>query len=258
MIPDKQIITEYRNRIGAGLVQGEAGLPLLQRLHERHLLSIPFENLDIHWRVPIRLELPQILDKLIRRRRGGFCYELNGAFHFLLNGLGFSASMHSAQVYENGAFGPPRDHMALLVKLGGGRRWLCDVGFGEFSRFGLEFLPGLMQNPDGGPAYRIDIQEEGHYLLQKQQEGGAFQPVYLFSTEEQELQQFEEMCHYHQTSPQSHFTQGKICTIATPEGRKTLAGGKFVVASREGRASETFSDEARFLDLLEKEFGIRR
>lgn len=251
------IMPEYLSRIGAGQARGAAGLPLLQHLHERHLLSIPFENLDIHWGRPISLDLELILDKLIRRRRGGFCYELNGAFHFLLCSLGFSASMHSAQVYENGAWGPPYDHMALLVKLEG-RQWLCDVGFGDFSRVGLEFRPGLAQNPDGGPAYRIDVGPTGHYLLQKQQQGGSFQPVYLFSTEERELQQFEEMCLYHQTSPRSHFTRGKICTIATAEGRKTLSGGKFVQSSREGRVSETFIDEDRFPDLLEEEFGISR
>ncbi len=155
MLPDKQIIPEYLGRIGAGRVQGKAGLPLLQHLHERQLLSIPFENLDIHWGVPIRLELPHILDKLIRRRRGGFCYEFNGAFHFL-------------------------------------------------------------------------------------------------------LQHFEGMCHYHQTSPHSHFTQGKNCTIATPEGRKTLSDGKFVATNKDGRASVAFSEEAMFLALLEEEFGIVR
>jgi N-hydroxyarylamine O-acetyltransferase len=73
----------------------------------------------------------------------------------------------------------------------------------------------------------------------------------------QELQQFEEMCPYHQTSPLSHFTQGKICTIATAEGRKRLTWGKFMQSSRDGRERETVIDEARFLDLLEKEFGIR-
>src|SRR5207249_10201564 len=102
----------------------------LRSLHRKHLLSVPFENLDIHLGRPITLSDDAFCDKIIKRGRGGFCYELNGSFAILLKSLGFKVSMLSARVArKDGGFTPEFDHMTLLVALKG--RWLADVGFGE-------------------------------------------------------------------------------------------------------------------------------
>src|SRR5918911_3762110 len=125
----------------------------LRRLHVAHLLAVPFENLSIHAGEPIVLEDGALFDKVVARRRGGFCYELNGLFAALLRELGFNVGMLSAAVARReGGFGPEFDHMALLVTLE--ERWLADVGFGD------SFVEPLLldergEQRQGPPAYRI-------------------------------------------------------------------------------------------------------
>ena len=116
----------------------------LTRLHRAHMRTVPFENLDICFGVPIRLELPALYDKIVARRRGGFCYELNALFGWLLGTLGFRLELLSARVYDGGRPGREFDHLLLLVDLGD--RWIADVGFGDSF---VEPLP-----LDGGPVHQ--------------------------------------------------------------------------------------------------------
>src|SRR5690348_5106627 len=113
----------YLERIGyRGSTRPSANL--LRKLHRRHLLSIPFENLDIHIQRPIILSEAAFYNKIIKHRRGGFCYELNGSFAALLTKLGFNVSMLSSRVErKGGSFGPDFDHMTLLVQLE--HQWLA-------------------------------------------------------------------------------------------------------------------------------------
>src|SRR5260370_5575639 len=103
-------------------------LNVLRKLHRRHLLSIPFENLDISLHRPIVLSEAAFYDKIIKSHRGGFCYELNGSFALLLKRLGFNVSMLSSRVERKGGrFGPDFAHMTLLVQLKDPS--LADAGF---------------------------------------------------------------------------------------------------------------------------------
>ncbi|TDI15991.1 MAG: arylamine N-acetyltransferase, partial [Acidobacteria bacterium] len=98
-------INAYLKRIGyRGSRQPTA--ETLRQLHRAHLLAVPFENLDIPLGHPIVLSLPSFYDKIVRRRRGGFCYELNGLFGWLLEQLGFTVVMLSARVFEGAQPGP--------------------------------------------------------------------------------------------------------------------------------------------------------
>ncbi len=100
---------------------------VLRQLHRAHMLAVPFENLDIPLGRPIVLSLPLLFEKIVQRRRGGFCYELNGLFAWLLQEIGFSLTMHSARVFSEGRPGPDFDHMLLLV--GTDEKLGADVGF---------------------------------------------------------------------------------------------------------------------------------
>ena len=113
----------------------------LRALHVSHMRTVPFENLDIWLGRPIVCDQERFLHKIINLRRGGFCYELNGAFAALLRALGFSVTLLSGRVArEDGTASPEFDHLALRVDLE--EPWLADVGFGD------SFLEPLRLKPD--------------------------------------------------------------------------------------------------------------
>ena len=120
----------YLDRIGYTGTP-DATIETLRALHVAHLLSVPFENLDIHLGRTIVLDESHLFEKIVRQRRGGFCYELNGLFAGMLRALGFRVTMLSAGVArKSGGFGPEFDHMTLTVDVGE-EQWLADVGFGD-------------------------------------------------------------------------------------------------------------------------------
>src|SRR5215468_1867636 len=119
----------YLTRIGVPQ-PAAADAAALRWLHRAHLLAVPFENLSIHLGEPISLDPGDLLAKVVGRRRGGFCYELNGAFALLLEALGFGVRRVAARVYGGGKLGPPFDHLCLAVRpADDGAPWLADVGF---------------------------------------------------------------------------------------------------------------------------------
>ncbi len=130
------MLAGYLARIG---VPGPLALDAaaLRDLHWAHLVAVPFENLSIHLGESISLDEADLIDKIVGRRRGGFCYELNGAFACLLECLGARVRRVSARVYgDDGGLGPPFDHLALVVRLPDGTGpWLADVGFGSHSTY---------------------------------------------------------------------------------------------------------------------------
>jgi N-hydroxyarylamine O-acetyltransferase len=244
----------YLRRIGVtGALRADART--LKRLHRQHLFTVPFENLSIHMGVPVSLDLAALYDKIVRRRRGGFCYELNGLFAELLRRLGYRVTLLSAGVAKDtGGFGPEYDHLLLLVELD--RRWLVDVGFGENFKSPLE-LDVAGAQVQGSKAYRI-LRRDGFHLLQERSGAGRWRDSYRFTLAPRELAEFEAMCRYHQTSPDSHFTRNRVCSLATPLGRKTLSGMKLIETSRNGaRRERAVADDAEYRQFLREQFGVR-
>jgi N-hydroxyarylamine O-acetyltransferase len=225
----------------------------LRQLHLAHLLSVPFENLSIHRREPIVLDDAALFEKIVRRQRGGFCYELNGVFAALLRSLGFKVTMLSAEVANGqGEFGPPFDHMTLMVTLED--RWLADVGFGDSFREPL-LLDERGPQIQGDEAFRIE--ETGSQLvMSRRAENDVWQPQYRFSLEPHEYADYAEMCRYHQTSPQSHFTQKRICSRATLDGRVSLSEMRLITTSGRQRKEVELSTEAEYQHVLLQMFGI--
>jgi N-hydroxyarylamine O-acetyltransferase len=219
-----------------------------------HLLAVPFENLSIHSGEPIVLEDGALFDKVVRRRRGGFCYELNGLFACLLRALGFDVTMLSAGVANReGKFGPDFDHMALLVRLS--ERWLADVGFGDSFREPL-LLDERAEQIEGQRAYRIDDAGSDGLTLQQRGEGGAWEAQYRFRLEPHVYADYAGMCHHHQTSPESHFTQRRLCSLATPDGRLTLSNMRLITTRGGERQERELADEREHAEALHRHFGI--
>ena len=226
----------------------------LRRLQVAHLMAVPFENLSIHANEPVVLDDESLFTKIVTRRRGGFCYEANGLFAALLRALGFQVQMLSAEVANaEGGFGPPFDHMALLVTLE--QRWLADVGFGDSFREPL-LLDERGEQPQGRRSYRILA--DGDYLIMMQrEEGGEWKPQYRFTLRPHSYADYAEMCLYHQTSPQSHFTRSRVCSLATPDGRVTLSGMRLITTSdEEGRRELTLASQEEYDSKLRELFDI--
>src|SRR5262245_43873383 len=213
----------------------------LGALHRAHIATVPFENLDIHLGVPIVLSLPAFYDKIVTRRRGGFCYELNGLFGWLLEELGFEVVLHSARVASPGRLSPEFDHLVLSVVLED--RWVADVGFGVSS------LDPLRLGGDTGE-YSV-VEQDSAWVVKRGDD-----PAYLFSLAAHRLEEFEGRSVFHQTSPESHFTRNPVCTLATPSGRVTIAGRRLIVTSGERVEEHEIHDRDIYRDLLRERFRI--
>ena len=217
------------------------------------MLAVPFENLDIHLDRPIRLDDGSLFSKIVERRRGGFCYEMNGLFAALLGALGFRVEKLSAGVTrEDGSFGPPFDHMALLVHLD--RRWLADVGFGDSFREPL-LLDDRADQMRDGIAYRIE--ENGESLtLRRRGDDEEWKDQYTFTLRPYEYADYEEMCRYHQTSAESPFTRRRVCTRATDDGRITLSDKRLIVTRGSRQEERLLESEDEYAAALRDLFGI--
>lgn len=248
-------VDAYLRRIGVG-ERRRPDLAWLGELQERHLLSVPFENLSVRGGEAIVLDEQRLFDKIVAGRRGGFCYELNGLFGWLLVQLNYVVGRVSAGVYnaERGEYGPPFDHMALIVHLD--RPYLVDVGFGDSARGPIALPHGRTADVSG--SYRLAGQEEpDQYVLERDAEGG-WRPLYRFDGAPRALVEYAEMCRYHQTSPASSFTQRTVCTLATTDGRVTLSQEGLTV-TQDGQKSRTPVDTADERQrLLVELFGMAR
>ncbi|HTK10173.1 MAG TPA: arylamine N-acetyltransferase [Ktedonobacteraceae bacterium] len=230
----------------------EPTLQTLQALHEAHLLSIPFENLNIHLGRRLLLDEDALWTKIIEQRRGGFCYELNGLFAWLLRTLGFQVSLLAADVARPaGGFGPEFDHLALLVHLEDD--WLADVGFGESFRQPLQMQASLVQVQEWGK-YRLE--REGTYWLLQSWDDEEWKPSYRFTLHPHVLSEFNEMCQYHQTDSLSHFTQRRICTIATRIGRTTLSDKRLIMTVQKEKKTQQLTSQEEYTAALAEHFGI--
>lgn len=224
---------------------------LLTSLHRAHMLSVPFENLDIPLGREITLSRASFYDKIVRRRRGGFCYELNGLFGWLLGQLGFRVALLSGRVYDGDRPGPEFDHVVLLIEMED--RMIADVGFGDSF---IEPIPlDTTEQSQRGVSYRL-TGPDAEQVLEQRQPGGEWEPRYTFSLTPRRLEEFAAMCHHQQTSPDSVFTRKSVCSLATPEGRITLSNGRLIVTAGGRRDEREVTNEKEYRALLKTRFGI--
>lgn len=221
-------------------------LPTLRSLHRAHVRAVPFENLDIHLGVPVELDLDRILGKVVDRRRGGFCFELNAAFASLLTSIGFTVELLEGQVYGDAEL-VPFGHLCLRVTLD--VPYLADVGFGRAFDEPLRFEPDVDQQ-DAVGTFRIEATGGDWFDLRT---NGA--PTYRFSSRARALRDFQPGCTYHQTSPASPFTQGTVCSLRTDDGRVTFAGAE-LIETVAGTRSQRAVGATELGPLLEQRFGV--
>ncbi len=242
-------VDAYLERIGYSGSR-EPTVETLKNLHRSHLLAVPFENLDIALGRRIVPSAESFFDKIVRQRRGGFCYELNGLFGWLLKELRFPVTVLSARVCEGEEPGPEFDHLILLVKFE--KELVADVGFGDSF---LEPLPMKDIAVHQASEYRV-TGSNPDLVLERRRENAGWQREYMFSLTPRRLVDFSGMCDYHQTSPASNFTRRTICSLATPTGRVTLSGRRAIVTTAAGREERDVADAEEYRGLLRTWFGI--
>lgn len=236
-------VAAYLARIGVDAAgHDEASL---RRLHEAHLRTVPFENLSIHLREPIVLDAEVLVEKIVDRHRGGYCYELNGAFGWLLERLGFAVERVSARVWAGPELTPPFEHMALVVD----ETWLADVGFGAHSLHPLRIADRADQVDPAGVFRLVDVDDGDVDVL----DNGM--PVYRVERRSRRLSDFAMANWYQQTSPDAHFTQSLTCSRVHEDGRITISGHKLIERGPHGR-TETELDDRGVLEAYDRYFGM--
>ncbi|GGX55138.1 arylamine N-acetyltransferase family protein [Streptomyces fructofermentans] len=254
----------YLRRIGAAHPAWPT-VDVLRELQLRHLLTVPFENLSIHLGEEIVLQEKRLVEKVVGARRGGFCYELNGAFGALLSALGFGVTLLAGRVYgEKNRLGIPYDHLALRVRTVDGGDLLADVGFGAHSHYPLA-LEERGEQADPGGTFRVIV--AGADPAGVQGSAGQFGDLevvkdgksqYRLETRPRVLGDFTAGAWWHSTSPASHFTRSLVCSRVTEDGgRVTLSGRTLTVTGPDGRkeTSELVADED-VLTAYKERFGI--
>jgi N-hydroxyarylamine O-acetyltransferase len=242
----------YLARIG---YKGEVSptIETLRELHRAHLFSVPFENLDISVGRQILCNEDAFVTKIVERHRGGFCYEMNGAFAALLRSIGFKVTLLSARVSKkNGSDGPEFDHLTLRVDLG--EPWLADVGFGDSFLEPLRLEVGVKQE-QFGRSFRV-LDYDGSLHVERADAARSWERQYSFTLQPRALKDFEGMCHYHQTSADSHFTRKRLCTMATPEGRITLSEMKLILTRHGTKEERELGSEKERQTVLRQTFGV--
>jgi arylamine N-acetyltransferase len=237
----------------------DPNLDVLQGLVTAHTSTIPFENLDPLLGRPVDDLSPEALaDKLVDRHRGGYCYEHNGLFGYVLEELGFGVRRMGARVVwmlAPDAAVPPQMHTLLTVTLPGDQQpYLVDVGFGGQTPTSPILLEtGLVQQTTHEP-YRIE--KRGDTLVLQAEIRGDWQSLYQFATRTAPPIDLKVGSWYASTHPSSHFVTGLVASLVTADGRCNLAGRNLAV-HRDGVTERSqLGDASAVVDTLIDRFGI--
>jgi N-hydroxyarylamine O-acetyltransferase len=252
MKADNFLLEEYFDRIG---FKGEArpDMDTVTELMRCQLFSVPFENLDVQAGKIISLVPEEIVDKIINRRRGGYCFEVNGLFAMALEALDIPYQFVAARpmLYP---VRKPRTHMAIVVKADN-REWLCDLGFGSYgirAPMRLDLLDvEIRQDFD---TYMLGKTNEREYLLQALVEG-RWADQFAFDLSPQEWIDFAPANYLSSTHPDAIFVQKLVVVLHNPKGRISLSGDTLKTVI-EGRVEkQTFRPEEKKA-ILNSRFGL--
>lgn len=251
----------YLARIGLSSTQFDGpDRRTLTRLQHAHVTSAPFETFSItgdphseRTGGGVSLSLPTLYRKIVDDVRGGFCFELNGLFGWLLLELGFDVTRIAGRMVSD--IEVPANHHSLLVTLD--RPYLVDVGMGSpMLRAPIELGESAMSDT-AGVQWRVDESDrpDAEWILQYREDDEVWQDRYVFDTTARSLDYFAATCDYLQTAPESGFTNSPVVTMATTDGYKKLKPGAFSVI-RGSETTERSVGDGEFHDYLRDEFEV--
>lgn len=244
----------YVRRIGyEGPLDGSADA--LAGLQERHLHSVPYENLDILKGIPLSLEIEELYDKIVVRRRGGFCFELNRLFGWLLRELGYPVTDLMARFWRDEPNPPPKRRHHVLQVQAEGELYLCDVGVGGIvPRRPVKMVEGL-EHVQGEERYRLERDPDFGWML-REWKRGSWEKLYSFTEEPQFPKDFIMPTFWCENAPESIFRIGAMVAMRTKEGRNTVSGEQFRLFTPEGVNSFVPRTKEEYHEALRKYFGI--
>jgi N-hydroxyarylamine O-acetyltransferase len=218
----------YLDRIGFDEEDPYPDLETLRRLHRAHVLAIPFENIDVVLGRGIDIDLASVQDKLVHRRRGGYCYEHNLLFAAVLERLGYDVTRYAARVVMGGDKITARSHMASRVSYYGDDR-LVDVGFGpDGLTEPIAFAEGAVAEQDGR-MYRVRF--DGDETVLSDRRGVRWSRLYRLGAEPQHQIDYVVANHYISTHPRSPFT-GRLFAGRILPGERLVLNGRRLTRSR--------------------------
>ncbi|ONK15531.1 arylamine N-acetyltransferase [Streptomyces sp. MP131-18] len=249
LILDDATIAAYLERIGAEPPK-RPDLDALRHLHERHVMSVPFESIDYHLGKEIYYKDERVVDKIVRQRRGGGCGEINTAFLYLLQSLGYDVTAHHARVWIGGELNAPYNHFMMTVVIDGAT-WIVDVGFGKGSRFPV-LLDAAEPQPD--PHGRFSTRRVSDKATDVLCDG---KPQYQFYEGPLSMADFEQVVWWYRTSPDSMLLQNMFCSLPLENGWVILKDDKLTITTGKESRTEVLADDAEILAAYEKWFGVK-
>lgn len=252
MHADNFDLQAYLDRIGfVGAVR--ADFATVDGMMRRQLRTVPFENLDVQAGKGVSLVPEDLVDKLVGRRRGGYCYEINGLFALALTALGISWRFVAARPMLTPER-RPRTHMALLVRLDG-EDWLCDLGFGAYGIHAPMRLADIgVEVPQDDDCFMLEQPNAHEYRLRSRGADG-WSDLYGFDLSDQDWIDFMPANHFSATHPNSLFVQKLLVTRLTDTGRIVLFDGQFKVRDRAGTTARPVEPDET-ASILRDMFGL--
>lgn len=236
----------------------------LFRLQRAFLQAVPYENLDILAGRPLSLAEDALYDKIVTRRRGGYCFEINGFFAVLLRSMGYTVTEYLARYLRGETAIPMRRHRVLRVTADDGSAWIADAGIGQESfRQPLPYGDTTAEVNDGFRVYRLRKREfygwviEDTPVMEDTTVGEAvFRPFYSFTEEPQLPIDYEMPSFWCEKHPDSPFTKVPMLAIKTETGRVAIDGNQLSLYEN-GTVTRRSFEEAEYPALLARYFGIR-
>lgn len=245
-------LQSYFSRIGFE-TPAVADFATLKSMMRRQLCSVPFENLDVQAGRVVSLVPEEIVSKIVERRRGGYCYEVNGIFAMALEAIGIPYRFVAARPMTY-PVRRPKTHMAIVATIDGGQ-WLCDLGFGSFGirePINLEWIDREVRQ--GIDTFRLTRVSEHDFLLQSQTEG-SWKNLYEFNLFPQEWVDFEPANFMNSTHPDSIFVRNLMVVLQTDSGKEVLTSYYIKSVSPEGTVESKITPE-EIPELLKERFGL--
>ncbi len=231
----------------------QASADTLRAVHRAHATHIPFENLDILLGKPIKLDIATLQAKIVRDRRGGYCFEQNALIAAVLEEMRFPVTRLAARVRLGSDQVRPRTHMALKVEADG-VSWLADVGFGGWGLLDpIQLIEGE-ESQQGAWSFRLRREGNDWILSCPQCPVGADQ--YAFTLEPQLPVDYEPPNYFCSTYPQSPFVQKLTVQLPSENERIILRGNELTIATADGIRTETIEDDGELLSALRDRFGL--